>query len=87
MLAGAALWGVLVLWVPEKIATHHPELEKIAELPPPPFAPGAARAVANCTRISAWRATHMFAYYWDAEAVPCEASASFAFDGARLLGR
>jgi hypothetical protein len=38
-------------------------------------------AVANCAPVGDWEAEHLFAFHWNARAVPCDAPAAWRFDG------
>ncbi len=80
----ATVWLGITLAIPERVRIHKPEQEAIRAADPPAIPEGAPRVVAHCGRLGAWRATHLFAFYWDATRVGCDAPAPLRFDGRRL---
>lgn len=82
--AVAVLAAVLFVSTPSTFAHRAPEVAAIQRITPA-FAHGETRLVAHCGRLGAWVAEHLFAFFWDARKVACDApEATWRFDGEAL---
>lgn len=79
-------YAVALHVVPPRVSSIGRELEAVHTLPPPAFAPGQPRRIADCTQaLGEWKATHLFAFLWSAERVPCDAPAAWRMEGTSLV--
>ncbi|MBX5484432.1 MAG: glycosyltransferase family 39 protein [Myxococcaceae bacterium] len=81
----ALLTAVLFAAVPAPFEHRAPEVAAIQRTPPPE---SANATVAHCGRLGTWQAEHLFAFFWDARRVDCNApDAAYVFDGRTLTRR
>ena len=84
----ALAWATASLFYERPINAHRMLAQVIRMLPPPP--PGPGLTIENCSDLGAWRASHLFQFYWDAAHIDCHEAPSpgmrvYTFDGRTLV--
>lgn len=76
----SAGWGLLELRGTPAANQRQRAIEVLTTTP----AALAGAKVANCSPLTPWVSTHLFAFHWNALPIACEAPAAWRFDGVSL---